>query len=96
MFLKEETTARKKDGLIDTKAVSKPPLFSGREAERPGRMFKFSTWIAGQFDRCDEIFDWAGSLGEEEVNEDVLAQKSSKYPQVTSSIASSTQFLFLS
>ena len=63
-FLREETAERKKDGFIDTKAVGKPPLFSGKEADWPGWMFKFGTWIAGQYEKGDEMFDWAASLGE--------------------------------
>ena len=62
-FLQNETRERKKDGFIDTKAVGKPPLFSGKETDWPGWMFKFSTWIAGQYDKGDEILDWAASLG---------------------------------
>ena len=32
-FLHEEMAERKKEGFIDTKAVGKPPLFSGKEAD---------------------------------------------------------------
>merc|ERR1712015_16359 len=81
-FLTNETKERKKKGLIDTKAVGKPPPFSGKETEWPGWMFKFSTWIAGQFDKGDEILDWAASLGETEVSEEKMAEVATKHPQI--------------
>ena len=48
-FMEEESRSRRQHGLIDTKAVSKPHPFSGKEAEWPGWSFKFGTWINGQY-----------------------------------------------
>ena len=81
-FLQAETESRKKECFIDTKAVGKPPLFSGKEADWPGWQFKFGTWIAGQFEKGDEILDWAAGSGEQEVSEVKIDEVVSKYPRI--------------
>ena len=81
-FLQNETKERKRESFIDTKAVGKPPQFSGKEAEWAGWAFKFTTWIAGQYEKGDEILEWAASLGEEEIMDEKITTKASEHAQI--------------
>ena len=69
-FLEQEAQTRRRDGLVDAKAVSKPSAFTGKESDWNGWSYKFTTWINTQFKDGEEILDWAASLGPEEMTQE--------------------------
>jgi len=56
-FLEHEAQTRRRDGLVDAKAVSKPSAFTGKESDWNGWSYKFTTWINTQFKDGEEILD---------------------------------------
>ena len=80
VFMEEESRTRRQHGLIDTKAVTKPHPFSGKESEWPGWSFKFGTWINGQHQYGQDVLDWAAGLGEQSVTEENLAEETIRHP----------------
>ena len=47
-FLQNETQARKREGMVDSKAVQKPERFSGKDADWASWAYKFTTWVETQ------------------------------------------------
>jgi hypothetical protein len=80
-FLEAEMADRRREELIDAKAVAKPHAFTGKEGDWPGWSFKFSTWISGQFQDGGEILEWAAGLGETPATPEKLEEVASKYPK---------------
>ena len=45
-FLREESTSRRREGMVDARAVQTPTAFTGKEGDWPGWSYKFVTWLA--------------------------------------------------
>ena len=78
--MEAEIAVRRRQGMIDTKAVKQPAPFSGKEADWPGWSYKFSTWISGQFADGEDVLDWAAGLGEELVTQEKLDEVQARHP----------------
>ena len=69
-FLQNETQARKREGMVDSKAVQKPERFSGKDADWASWAYKFTTWVETQQEGSEQVLEWAAQQGSDLITQD--------------------------
>ena len=82
-FLKAESASRKREGMVDSRAVQKPASFSGKESDWAGWAYKFVTWLASQYEHAEEVLDWAAAEGAATITDERINDIVDEFPRAT-------------
>ena len=74
-FLRQEATSRRREGMVETKAIQKPSQFSGKESDWAAWSYKLVTWLETQQTGAEFVLEWAASRGSDSIGQEVVDQE---------------------